>query len=155
MEVGQQEGARGRVGAGNGVLLLGDVAAQLADHALHRAAGLAQDAGLDDAARREGVLRLLGRGLDHVPAAPGLHLHEAARLQLHQRLAHHGAADREVVGQLLLPQPFAGRQFLGQDGFDDALGDVLGAYRCHCVAGWAGVTVAGTAAAPEGSASGP
>src|SRR2546427_9102753 len=31
---------------------------------------------------------------------------------LHQRLAHHGAADRVVVGQLLLPQPFAGRQFL-------------------------------------------
>ena len=31
--------------------------------------GLGQDAGLDDAARREGVARLLDRGLDHVPAA--------------------------------------------------------------------------------------
>ena len=40
-ELAVDASARGRVGAGNGVLLLGDVAAQLADHALHRAAGLA------------------------------------------------------------------------------------------------------------------
>ncbi|MPN63826.1 hypothetical protein SDC9_211592 [bioreactor metagenome] len=112
------------------------MAAQPGDDALQRLAGLLQYAGLDDPPGRERVHGLGSRGLDHVPAPAGLDLDKAPGLQLHQRFAHHGAADVEVVGQLLLSQSFAGCQFLGQDGFDDAFRDVLWRGRSHCLVQW-------------------
>ena len=131
MEVGQQKGTCGSVCAFYDLLFLGNVAAQLADHALHGAASFTQYAGLYDAPRCKSVLRFLDSGLHHIPAPARLNLHKAARLKLHQRLAHHGAADGKGVGQFLLPQPLAGRQLLGQYGFNHALGDMQGAYRIH------------------------
>ena len=45
-------------------------------------------------------------------------------MQLHQRLAHQRAAHAEMLGQLLLTQPLAGRQLLREDGIHDPLRDL-------------------------------
>jgi hypothetical protein len=112
-----------RVGFVDGLLLVGDVAAQPADLRLQRPPravqrGVAQQAGLDRAARREGVTRLGDRRLDHAPALARAHLDEAARLQLHQRLAHQRAADAVQVGRSCSPRRSPGGRLLRQDGLD-------------------------------------
>jgi hypothetical protein len=95
--------------------------------------GLAQHAALDRTPCREGVARFVDRGLDHVPALARAHLDEAARLQLHQGLAHQRAADAEQVGQCLLAQALARRELLREDRFDDALGNFgLAGHGCDC-----------------------
>ena len=123
MEVGQQERTGGRVGPVDGVLFVRNVVAQGANHLGQRAARFGQDACLDNTPCGKGITRFLGRGLLHIPAAPRLHLHKTPCLQLHQGFTHHRAADPKILGQGLLPQPFAGCQFLREDGLDDTFGD--------------------------------
>ncbi len=116
------------IGAFDRRLFVLDVLAQSPRHRLQRLAfklalGLAQQADLDGTARCKSVTRLFDRRFDHIPALACSHLYEAARLQLHQRLAHQGSADAEQVGQRLLAESLAGGELLREDRFDDPLGD--------------------------------
>src|SRR5207342_1220427 len=77
-------------------------------------------------ANEERLAQLLARDRAHAHTAVRLERHEPERGELAQRLADRGAADLELVGELLLAQHGSGRELARDDRLLDHEGDVVG-----------------------------
>ena len=128
MKVAQQVAALAHVVASQRGLFFLQVFGQALQRGGGHGLGTADQPHFNHPAGLESFTGLGLRGLHHVPAPARADGDDAACRQLHQRLAHQGAAAVEQHGQRLFAQACARLQLLRQDGFNDAVGDVGGVH---------------------------
>jgi hypothetical protein len=75
--------------------------------------------------QREDVVEILAGNLGHVAAAARLQFDQAFRGENLERLAQRRARDAVLLGELLLIDPGAGRQFMGEDTLAQSFGHFL------------------------------
>ncbi len=124
MEVGEQPGAAGDVGAADRCVLGFQVRSQFLHLVGGQLGGSAPNhADLEHSPYLEHLARFVDARPGDPGAAPGLEGDELVAAELVERLAHEGARDLEDVGDSLLGELGAGHQAALDDRRDDRIGD--------------------------------
>src|SRR5258708_3116326 len=130
MELAEQPDGLAAVAPRLGGTLAHDMGAQGADiRGGAMARRVAHDLGLDQAARRIGVLDVVAGRAGDERATIRQQVDDAGKAELAQRLAHQGAADPEDATQLVLAELGARRQSAVADRARDRLGDRIAVRR--------------------------